>query len=137
MQRQPERAEFPLCYGCGRENPIGFKLQVYRDGNRAYAEFVPGLYHSGWPDIVHGGVLCALLDEVMGYLPYFQGLRSVTGKMEVRLRRPARPGDKLLVSAEVVRQRRTVMEAKGVITLQDGTVVAESDCLIFILGKEG
>lgn len=136
MQPQLERGEFPLCYGCGRENPIGFKLQVHQDGDRAYAEFVPGPYHGGWPDMVHGGVLCVLLDEVVSYLPYYQGLRAVTGKMEVRLRQPARLGEKLLISAHILRRRQKVLEARSAVTLQDGTLVAEGHYLIFIQGKE-
>jgi hypothetical protein len=87
------RSSFPLCYGCGQENPIGFKLVVRQENGETLASFTPGPYHSGFTEKVHGGVLCALLDEVMVYLPFLQGLKSVTGKMEVHFRRPARPGE--------------------------------------------
>ena len=138
MSRQEQRGEFPLCYGCGRDNPIGFRLHVHGDGERTWTEFTPGELHCGWPDIVHGGVLCVLLDEVVSYLPYFRlpGLRTMTGRMETRFRRPARKGQHLLISAWVVKARSKVVEVKSSITLPDGTTVAESDCLIFVQGKE-
>jgi len=64
---------FPLCYGCGQENPIGFKLEVRQENGETLASFTPGPYHSGFTEKVHGGVLCALLDEVMVYLPFLRG----------------------------------------------------------------
>ncbi len=138
MSQPEQQGEFPLCYGCGQENPIGFKMQVHGDGDCTWAEFTPGQYHSGWPDIVHGGVLCVLLDEVISYLPYFRfpGRRTVTGRMNTRFRRPAYTGQSLLISARIARERSKVVEVKASITLPDGGTVAESDCLIFVQGKE-
>ncbi|MEK7847546.1 MAG: PaaI family thioesterase [Chloroflexota bacterium] len=138
MTQQERRGDFPLCYGCGQDNPIGFKLQVHGDGNRTWAEFTPDQYHSGWPETVHGGVLCVLLDEVISYLPYyrFPGRRTVTGRMNIRFRRPAYTGQRLLITAHIARERSKVVEVKSAITLPDGSIVAESDGLVFLHGPD-
>lgn len=138
MSQQEQLGDFPLCYGCGRDNPIGFKLQVHGDGERTWAEFTPSQYHSGWPDMVHGGVLCVLLDEVVSYLAYFRfpGRRTVTGRMNTRFRRPVYQGQRLLISAHIVRERSKAVEVKSSITLPDGGTVAESDCLVLFQREE-
>ncbi len=138
MSQQERGKDFSLCYGCGQENPIGFKLQVQGDGERTWAEFTPGQYHSGWTDMVHGGVLCVLLDEVVSYLTYFRFTerRTVTGRMNTRFRRPAYTGQSLLISAHIVRERSKAVEVKASITLPDGGTVAESDCLLLFQGEE-
>lgn len=138
MRPRNESGDFPLCYGCGQENPVGFKLKVRREGDRAVTEFTPGDYHTGWPRVVHGGVLCVLMDEVMNYLPYFSDQKALTGKIEMRFRRPAYVGETLLISAQITRQKSRTVTARGVITLKDGTTVAESESLIFLMkNKEG
>ena len=126
---------FPLCYVCGQENPIGFKLKVRQENGETLASFTPGPYHAGFTETVHGGVLCALLDEVMIYLPFLQGLRSVTGKIEVRFLHSARPGEALEIRGRVVKQRTRAIQAQGTITNGSGEVVAEAQALLYILGK--
>jgi len=64
-------SHFPLCIVCGKENPIGFKLDFRQEGETVKAEFTPGEFHQGWPEIVHGGVLGLLLDEATVYVPRF------------------------------------------------------------------
>lgn len=123
-----------LCFGCGRENPIGLKLNVQGDGEKTWAYFTPNEFHSGYKNIVHGGILCLLMDEVMCYLPHFRGRKAITGKIVVRYRRLAHPGEPLKISASVLRQRNKLVEAKGIITDSQGEVVAEA--VSHILAKE-
>jgi acyl-coenzyme A thioesterase PaaI-like protein len=118
---------------CGKENPIGFKLDFRQEGEMVKAEFTPGEFHQGWPDIIHGGVLSLLLDEATVYVPRFFGLNCVTAKTEVRLRQPVRVGQKLLISAKMTKQNRKLVEAVGHITLEDGTLVAEGKALMYIV----
>ena len=84
------KKKFAGCFGCGQENPIGLKLEVHWDGEAARAEFIPGEFHQGWPDTVHGGIIFSLLDEVMTYVPYFEGVVCLTARGEARFRRPVR-----------------------------------------------
>ncbi|NPA07323.1 MAG: PaaI family thioesterase, partial [Chloroflexi bacterium] len=61
---QPNSAH---CFVCGLRNPYGLKmrfLQIAPDRVRAYA-VVPEVYQ-GYPGVVHGGILAAMMDEVTG-----------------------------------------------------------------------
>jgi uncharacterized protein (TIGR00369 family) len=124
-----------LCFGCGQDNPIGLKLNVQGDGEKTWAEFTPSELHSGFKDIVHGGLLCLLMDEVMSYLPHIQGLKAVTGKMQVRFRRLTRPGEPLKITASVLKQRSKLLEVKSAITNSRGVLIAESISHIYIMGR--
>ena len=60
--------DVPMCFGCGRDNTIGLKLDFHQEGESVRAEFIPGEMYQGWPGVVHGGLICTMLDEVIGYV---------------------------------------------------------------------
>lgn len=125
------------CFGCGKNNPIGLKLDISWDGEKVSTEFTPTNFHTGFDDIVHGGIICALMDEVMSYVPFSQDILTVTGKMDVRFRKPARPGVPLVIKAFQVKGNSRILETKCIITLKDGTVVAEGNATMWIIRKNG
>ena len=115
-----------MCFGCGKNNPIGLKLKFEWDGKAAKAEFTPTELHQGWKDIIHGGILTTVLDEAIGYATFFENIPCVTATMQVRLRRPAVIGQPLIVTASVTKNARRFVETEAKLTLIDGTVVAEA-----------
>ncbi len=119
------------CYGCGPDNPIGLKLKFRDEDGKAKAEFTPSVHHQGWQGVIHGGLICALLDEAMGYVTFFRDLRAVTAKMELRFRHPVKVGQRLLLSAEILNHRRNLINIIGKIEFEDGTVAAESKAVMF------
>ncbi len=130
---EPNRG-WDMCFGCGKENPIGLKLKVRRDGKTARAEFTPNKHHQGWSGIVHGGILTTLLDEAMGYAALFEGACCVTARMQAKLRRPALIGEPLIITGSVTKNERKLLETEAAISLKDGTLVAEATAAMFILG---
>ncbi len=50
------------CYGCGRLNEHGHRLQSYWDGDETVAHFTPAPYHIAIPGYVYGGLLASLID---------------------------------------------------------------------------
>lgn len=77
------------CFACGTENPIGLKLQFYRQGDSICSDVVLSRNHVGWQDMAHGGIISTLLDEVMSWtVIYFKRGFSVTRRMWVRYLRP-------------------------------------------------
>ncbi|MDY6917592.1 MAG: PaaI family thioesterase [Chloroflexota bacterium] len=127
------RDHFPMCIVCGKENPVGLKIEFRQEGNTVKAEFTPREVHQGWPDIVHGGLLSLLLDEATVYVPRYLGFNAVTARSEIRLRQPVRVGQRLFISAWPVRQNRRLCEAAGQIDLADGTTVAEGKAVMYIV----
>lgn len=53
------------CFGCGTENACGLSLRPVRDGAVVRATYRPKPAHRGFSRTLHGGLIAALLDEVM------------------------------------------------------------------------
>ena len=60
-------ADDSMCFICGQLNPIGLKIKfdVDEDNLKIEGSFVPRSEHQGYTGIMHGGLVCALLDEAM------------------------------------------------------------------------
>ena len=127
-----ERA-YNFCFGCGKDNPIGLKLEFKQDGKIARAEFTPTELHQGWSGIVHGGIIICLLDEAMGYATLFADMHCVTANMQVRLRRPVFIGEPLVITSSVTKNKRKLVETKASISLKDGTPIAEATATQFVI----
>lgn len=115
------------CFGCGRDNPIGLKLDMKLDGDRCVAYFTPKAEHESYGDRMHGGLTSTLLDEVMGdYVFRKAGKPAYTARLEIRFRSAIRIGETVKVEGwpEVRRGRLFIM--KGKITHADGTPAAEA-----------
>lgn len=115
------------CFGCGRDNPIGLKLDMKLDGNRCVAYFTPKAEHESYGDRMHGGLTSTLLDEVMGdYVFRKAGKPAYTARLEIRFRSAIRIGETVKVEGwpEVHRGRLFIM--KGKIIHADGTPAAEA-----------
>lgn len=121
------------CFGCGQDNPIGFKLKFQRDECGTRAEFTPTEKYQGWPGYLHGGIAGCLLDEVMSNAAAFGGIRCVTAKYETRLKKLIPINQPLMLTAQITRKTRKVIECKSQIALKDGTVVAEGTATHFVI----
>jgi uncharacterized protein (TIGR00369 family) len=121
------------CFACGKDNPIGLKLEFQRDGEAVRARFVPTELYQGWPGIVHGGILLTMLDEAASYVSYFQGATCVTARSEVRFRHSAPVGEPLLITAYPVKMRRRLIQTRATVTMEDGTVVVEGTILMYAM----
>ena len=82
--------------------------------------------HQGFPGYLHGGVIGALLDEVMSRVSVLENRWTMTARMEVRFRQPVLTGQTVTAVGEKVRERGGFMEARGRVLLPDGTVAADA-----------
>ncbi len=117
------------CFVCGKNNPIGLKLNFQWDGKVARTEFISTELYQGWKGIVHGGIVSCLLDEAMFYAAFFEGMYCVTAETQARFKRPAPVGELLIITGYLTRKNRRMAEAKAAIHLKDGTLVAESTAM--------
>jgi acyl-coenzyme A thioesterase PaaI-like protein len=84
-----------------------------------------GDWHTGWEGVTHGGIIASILDEAMAYTLFFEGVQGLTGRMELRYRATAYPGDLLTVEASIARDSRRIADVNGAIRCE-GRVIAES-----------
>jgi beta-phosphoglucomutase len=123
-----------FCFACSQENPIGLKLKPVQDGEKVTAEFTAGQFHQGWGKAVHGGILYTLLDEVTAYAMLCRGIElGVTAKSEIRFRQIAPINEPIRASAWVTKLTKRLVEAKGVISLKDNTVIVDGSFLFYVL----
>ncbi|MGI5838107.1 MAG: PaaI family thioesterase [bacterium] len=113
-----------MCFACGGENPIGLKLKFRWEGDRYRTEFIPGEEHQSYTGLMHGGLICTILDEVMGKLLYSRGINAVTARLEVRFRRPVAVGEKVIFRGEIVADKGKLIETRAEAATEDGTGLA-------------
>lgn len=112
------------CFVCGRNNRIGLDVTFYYRNGRIEAAFAPKQEHAGYRDIVHGGVLAALLDETMGWAAIVsRPIMCVAAELSIRYKASAKNGERLLAYGELVADRKRLILARGAIERADGTVL--------------
>jgi acyl-coenzyme A thioesterase PaaI-like protein len=130
------------CYGCGRLNPQGLRLQTRWDGDETVALFTPRACHTAMPGFVYGGLIASLVDcHAMGTaaaaaeraagreIGEAPAPRFVTGMLKVDYLKPTPLGPELEVRGRVQKlgERKVVVEvtvaAQGTVTAR-GEVVA-------------
>ena len=104
------------CLVCGRDNPHGLRLSssVDPDTGSVQTAFTPASYHIGFENIIHGGVLATVLDEVMVWSAiWVSGRACVAAEMSLRFVKKAVAGMPLIVTAQVTRSRSRMVETTG------------------------
>jgi acyl-coenzyme A thioesterase PaaI-like protein len=101
-------------------------LPVEAGADEYAAEVVFGAHHQGGPGIAHGGIVGAALDEACGLLATWHRFPTVTARIAIRFRKPARINMPLQVSARVAAERGRRIEIAG--ELRDGdALLAEAE----------
>ena len=121
-----EIEDYGKCFACGENNPIGLKLKFEFEGERFVASFTPCTVHQGYDDIIHGGILCTLLDEAMAKLVYEKGFMAVTGGLRVKFRKPARVNEELKVAGWIVSEGRRAIDCAAEVRNSDNVLIADA-----------
>jgi uncharacterized protein (TIGR00369 family) len=116
---------YPHCFVCGDENPAGLNIPFFLKDGKVVAEYTAEPKFQGYQDILHGGILSALLDEVMIRAVLARGISCLTIEINVRFKKMVKIGDKLSLEGSMTGEKGKLYLAEGRITNQDGEVVAE------------
>ena len=119
------------CLCCGEKNPMGFKMKFRYEGEKLLSETVIPKEYQGFANVVHGGILGTLLDELRVNLYWLKGEKAVTAEYQVRLKAPCPVGSKVLLSAWHVETKRNILSTAAEAKLEDETVVAEATAKCF------
>lgn len=127
------------CFVCGMRNPHGLQMRFYEsDPGEVIAEFTVPERFQGYPGIVHGGIVAAMLDEVtsraqMGSEPT---RFMYTARLDVRFRKNVPIGVPLRLVGRAVKSKSRTATSKGMIYSPDGEVLAEAEALLVDLPEE-
>lgn len=104
-----------LCFACGRKNDVGLHLDGFTwDGTTVRGSFDPRDEYRGAGDVLHGGIAATAIDEISVWAGILaENVLTVTGRLELRYRRPLTVHDPIIASASVDerRGRRLVISA--------------------------
>ncbi|NVM23800.1 MAG: PaaI family thioesterase [Desulfobacterales bacterium] len=101
------------CFACGPMNPIGLHMEVsYLDG-KAVSRLALRREFQGWSDIVHGGLVATILDEIMAHAVMHYLGNGVTISLQITYRAPLHVGEEVQVVGYVAEQKSRGAVAKG------------------------
>lgn len=128
-----KQANSKNCFVCGVQNIHGLHLSFYETGlGETLAEITVPDHFNGYPGVVHGGIVAAMLDEVSGRV--FMGDNPprfmVTAKLNIRYRRPVPVGVKLTLRGRAIEDKGRVATAEGAIYDPQGTLLAEAEIVL-------
>ncbi len=107
-----------MCFVCGVQNPVGLHLHIYQtDEDTVEASFTAPEEFQGYPGVLHGGIVGAMIDELSGrahmgpdpMAPRFM----FTAKLELKYRRNVPIGKPLRIVGKAGRRRGKAAEAWG------------------------
>ncbi len=129
--------DYRYCFVCGKDSDIGLKLDFEPTETGARTSYTPGEEFQGFQGVVHGGIVCALLDEVMWKAINGQtGAVTMTAKMDVKFKKPVPVGTRLLVEGSVTGRKRNVYEAESTVCDAEGKILAQATGLFIEIGED-
>jgi uncharacterized protein (TIGR00369 family) len=118
-----------MCLVCGLKNPYGLKTFFYElENDELMAVCRLMEEHQSYPDLLHGGITTALLDETIGraILIKSQGeVWGVTLEFTTRYKKPIPLDGELRVIGRITKMEKRVFEGTGELLLPDGEIAAE------------
>ncbi len=139
QSRDPMRI-FPYSPLIGRLNPLAPPAEFRHEDGRVIGEVTLGPAYCGPPHHVHGGVVAALMDELLGTVNVVNGLGAMTGRLTIHYRAatplgvPLRleashtgsEGRKVYAEGRILDGERLLVEAEGLfIRPRDASLFAQ------------
>ncbi len=126
------------CFVCGQSHPRGLRIRFFTgDFGQVCARFTPDNTLSGYKNVVHGGVISALLDELLGWPIALQtGRMCMTGELTVRYLKPMQAEAAYLAAADPGCDRGKYWTGSGEICDDQGVVHAKARGKYFLLSAE-
>lgn len=127
------------CLVCGPGNAKGFGLHLFVDPHTGIVKtrFTPKSEHIGIEGVAHGGVIAAVLDEVMVWAASWAGKHfCLCGEMTVRFRQKALIDGLLICTGRVEFTRSKLISTSGEALDETGKTVASATGKYVPLSRE-
>ena len=125
-----------MCFICGVENPVGLHLHIYETApGEVEAAYTAPEHFQGYPGVLHGGIVGAILDELSGralmgsdpMAPRFM----FTAKLEIKYRKNVPIGVPLRIVGKAGKARSKSAEGwAGIYDAGTGELLAEANTLL-------
>ena len=121
------------CFVCGLANPFGLHLRFTNSApGEVTAEYTVSEEYQGYPGVVHGGIVAAMLDEAAGRShmggdpPRFM----FTARLNVQYRKNVPVGQPLHLVGKAGKTRVRSAAATSAIYNQEGELLAEAEAIL-------
>ena len=112
------------CFVCGKDNPIGLHLKVKKTEKGVRAEFTPKSLYEGYEGYIHGGIISALLDEVMVWAAKLMGKRVMSAELSVRFKKPVPVDKTITIEGKITDVKKRLLYGEACIYNDENTVLA-------------
>lgn len=90
------------CFGCGAKNNFGLKMRFEASEHQLRSKVIVPPHMRGWNNIVHGGILSTICDEIMSWAAIFLTQKFIlTKQLTVSFLKPVVIETELIAKAEI------------------------------------
>lgn len=118
----------------GKDNPKGLHLNIEWGEGWAKCHWKATRDYIGWSNVIHGGILTTILDDMMGPPTRHLNVKVVTAHLEVDFRAPAHVGDELDFKTWLAEYGGRKSVKMGGRIMRGETVIAEAKAVMVIMG---
>ena len=116
-----------MCVVCGVQNGFSLGTRFYHVEGDLMVGLVTGRdEHQSYPNRMHGGMISALLDEVVGRAINVAEPEAfgVTSELNVKFKKPVPLNEEITIVGRLTKNTRLVFQAEGFIEDKNGTILA-------------
>ncbi len=128
-----KQANSSHCFVCGLDNAHGLHMKFYEDGTgKVISDIIVPRQFQGYPGVVHGGIIAAMLDEVSGRtITNSEATRwMVTASLSIRYRKPVPVEKPLHLEGSLTQDSGAVARVRGEIYDETGVLLAEAEAVL-------
>lgn len=121
---------WPETFVSGSQNDYGMKLSPRLENSKIIANYKFESRFQGGPGLVHGGILSAALDDIMGYACVIHDRSCVTAKLEINYITPVPVEKEFLLQAWVSKVDGKKLYLESAISSEDNIHIEGSGLFI-------
>jgi hypothetical protein len=121
------------CFGCSPRNEHGLQLRFFLSNRGCFAEYAVPDYFCGFSQLVHGGIISSILDEVSAWAIISHLLRvGITREITTKFLNPVPAKAQIRVEGEIIRSDDKSAVVQSRITSKDGKLLAKAESTWFL-----
>lgn len=126
------------CFGCSPINPSGLQMNFFTNDSAVFSDVMVPEHLCGWNNLIHGGILSTILDEIMSWAAIYLLKRiTLTKSMTIEFLKPVYIDHTLKAEGKVLElkgKHEAVME--GILSKDDGSICTRSTANFAIFSPE-
>jgi acyl-coenzyme A thioesterase PaaI-like protein len=124
------------CFACGSLNTHGLQLLLHVEPGKSWTNATLERRFEGWDGILHGGIICTVLDEVMAWALVGDDNWGLTARLTVDFRKPVEVDRPFHAEGWITRSRRRLVNTSGrLVDAGSGVDLATAEAVYVVAGE--